>query len=211
MVLKSKTHPSLLSFLLFLSIPLGCGKSHLEVPTRNGTDRVTQPWTPRLPNCEDPATPTPMGSVLGPELLGYCPPWVLLLADVLWFSLLSLALPAYGAFMSYPLLGCHFQASASQWQFISLDLRTVGLRSPFDTLPALFAFRPEVISRVPETASHLGSFRASPSLSCQFALALPGLGSVWVEKISKLTLNQAWAKPESPSFCIGQSLGGSRG
>lgn len=107
------------------------------------------------------------------RLLDCCSPWALLLEDMLWFSLPSLVFPACSAFMSYPLPGCHFQPSAFRWQFITLDLRTVGLRIPFDTLPALFAFRPEVISRVPETASRLGSYRASPGPGCQFALAYP--------------------------------------
>lgn len=73
MVLKSKTSPSLLSFLFLLSISLGCDESHHEVSTRSRTDRVTQPWTSRLPNCEDPATPIPMGSRLGSEALGPLP------------------------------------------------------------------------------------------------------------------------------------------
>lgn len=104
-----------------------------------------------------------MGSSLGPEAAGLLPSLDIASGRcAVWFSRPSLALPAYGAFMSNPLLGCHFQASAFRWQFITLDLRTVGLRIPFDTLPALFAFRPEVISRVPETASRLGSFRTSP-------------------------------------------------
>lgn len=157
-----------------------------------------------------PQSPWVPGLVQRP--LDRCPPWALLLEDMLWFSLPSLVLPAYGAFMSYPLPGCHFQASAFRWQFITLDLRTVGLRVPFAALPALFAFQPEVISQVPETASRLGSFRASPGLGCQFASALPSLGSVWAEKIPRLTLNQAWTKPESPLFLQRSKLGGgSRG
>lgn len=111
MVLTSKKSPSLLSFLFLFSVPLGCDKS-CEVATRSRTDRVTQPWTSRLPNCEAPATPTPMGSRLGPEALDRCPPWSLLLEDMLWFSLPSLVLAAYGASVSYLLLGCCFQASA---------------------------------------------------------------------------------------------------
>lgn len=73
MVLKSKTSPSLLSFLFLLSVSLGCDKSHREVSTRSRPDRVTQLWTSRLPNCEDPATPIPMGSRLGSEALGPLP------------------------------------------------------------------------------------------------------------------------------------------
>lgn len=53
----------------------------------------------------------------------------------------------------FTLLGCHFQASAFRWQFITLDLRTVCLRIACATLLVLFAFRPEVISRLPETAA----------------------------------------------------------
>lgn len=76
-----------------------------------------------------------MGTRLGPEAPGPLPP--LGIASGRCANVQpSLAFPA---FLFYPLLGCHFQASAFPWQFISLDLGTVGLRIPFDTLPALFA------------------------------------------------------------------------
>lgn len=94
---------------------------------------------------------------------------------MLWLSLLSLALPDYSAFISSPPPGSPSQASAFLRQFITLDLRTVCLRIARVILPALFAFRPEVISQVPETASALPpSGPPRPKLSVFIRFIQPG-------------------------------------
>lgn len=95
LVRKDKTSPPpFCSFLLLLSIPLGCDKSHREVPTRSRNDRVTQPWTSGLPNCEDPTTQAPWVLGLVQRPLDHCHPWALLLVDVPMFSLPWPSLPS---------------------------------------------------------------------------------------------------------------------
>jgi len=61
-------------------------------------------------------------------------------------------------------------------------------------------YLPEVISWVPETASRLGSFRASPGPGCQFASALTQPGKCLGEEKFQVDSQPGMGKTREPLF-----------